>query len=365
MATCGLSPQVITESVYALALCAEVPFYPTSLKVITTLEGKERVLSTLSSHGEGWLLRLCQEYDLKPLDICEEDILVPPKNVTKGGSLEDIRTSRDNAMTADTIAQFVKELTEREDVMVHASIAGGRKTMGYLLGYSLSLFGRVHDSLSHVLVSPEYESLEGFYYPSKEPLLLSSKFGTTLDASAAQIDLAILPFVRLRSFLPNHLLNGKVSFSETVNAILLGPNLRDIRVEVRTSRVIIDESSIVLTPIQVVVLSYLIERAKAGEGLQFPRKNIYDTELGNELLAEAKRLGVDLSLRQDTRNRLARGVDSSYLYTLFSRLRKSIANVVGIDIARVLLKETKSGVGEKSVEFGADLNAVTFSSQCD
>ena len=53
--SCGLNPQVVTESIYALALTSDAPFHPTSVKVITTSKGKDKVLTKLSSLGEGWL----------------------------------------------------------------------------------------------------------------------------------------------------------------------------------------------------------------------------------------------------------------------------------------------------------------------
>jgi CRISPR-associated protein (TIGR02584 family) len=59
----------------------------------------------------------------------------------------------------------VRELTADPDCAIHASIAGGRKTMGFYLGYALSLFGRPQDRLSHVLVSSPFESNQNFFYP--------------------------------------------------------------------------------------------------------------------------------------------------------------------------------------------------------
>ncbi|MBF4102237.1 hypothetical protein INT80_01850 [Gallibacterium anatis] len=51
---------------------------------------------------------------------------------------------------------------------MHVSIAGGRKTMGFFAGYALSLYGRAQDSLSHVLVSAEYEAIQNFSIRQKQ-----------------------------------------------------------------------------------------------------------------------------------------------------------------------------------------------------
>jgi CRISPR-associated protein (TIGR02584 family) len=49
--------------------------------------------------------------------------------------------------------------------MLHVSIAGGRKSMGFFAGYAFSLFGRTQDRLSHVLVNDPFESFPDFYFP--------------------------------------------------------------------------------------------------------------------------------------------------------------------------------------------------------
>ena len=72
----------------------------------------------------------------------------------------------DNDATADAITERLRAFTADPETALHVSIAGGRKTMGYYLGYALSLFGRPQDRLSHVLVSPPFESHPQFYYPS-------------------------------------------------------------------------------------------------------------------------------------------------------------------------------------------------------
>ena len=42
LAVCGLSPQIVTETVYALASAPELPFVPTEVHLITTREGAQR-----------------------------------------------------------------------------------------------------------------------------------------------------------------------------------------------------------------------------------------------------------------------------------------------------------------------------------
>jgi len=42
LAVSGLSPQILTETLYALAVATDPPFIPTELQILTTVEGAER-----------------------------------------------------------------------------------------------------------------------------------------------------------------------------------------------------------------------------------------------------------------------------------------------------------------------------------
>jgi hypothetical protein len=135
-----------------------------------------------------------------------------------GRPLEDIRSPEDNRRAADGITGIIREFTADPDCALHVSIAGGRKTMGFFLGYALSLYGRPQDKLSHVLVSEPFESSLGFYYPTPSSRVLEMPGGRLVDCASAQVTLAELPFVSLRHGLPEALLTGRASYNETVEA---------------------------------------------------------------------------------------------------------------------------------------------------
>lgn len=63
LAVCGLSPQVLTETIYALAVKRKPLFIPTEIHLVTTQEGARRVRLTLLSHRPGWLGRLCRVFE--------------------------------------------------------------------------------------------------------------------------------------------------------------------------------------------------------------------------------------------------------------------------------------------------------------
>jgi CRISPR-associated protein (TIGR02584 family) len=165
LAVTGLTPQIVTETLYALAAERRL-WVPTEIRIITTRRGAEKAARTLLS-DEGWFHRLRVEYRLPEIAFGIEDI-----HVIKGPDgppLDDILEEADNAAVADFITEEVRALTADPNASLHVSIAGGRKTMGFYVGYALSLFGRAQDRLSHVLVPPTFESRPDFFYPPPAP----------------------------------------------------------------------------------------------------------------------------------------------------------------------------------------------------
>ena len=216
VAVTGLSPQIVTETLYALAVKQEPPFTPTEVRLVTTKEGAERAELSLLHPQDGEFHRLCADYRLPPINFNAKCIHVL-KNAD-GEPLHDIRTADDNISAADAITGLLRELTSDDDSALHVSIAGGRKTMGFYLGYALSLYGRPQDQLSHVLVNAPYESHPKFYYPTPKSKLIHT-FGPNsrpYDARHAEVTLAEIPFVRLREGLHPDLMEGKASFSAVV-----------------------------------------------------------------------------------------------------------------------------------------------------
>ncbi|SDH36137.1 CRISPR-associated protein, NE0113 family, partial [Nitrosomonas sp. Nm132] len=132
----GLTPQVVTETLYALAVQSQEKFIPTEIHVISTGEGAERARLSLLDPSIGQFYALCKDYGL-------HDIAFPLENIhviedTFGNPLSDIRTPEDNLRAADYIVDFVRNFCSDTSLMLHVSIAGGRKSMGFFAGYALS-----------------------------------------------------------------------------------------------------------------------------------------------------------------------------------------------------------------------------------
>jgi CRISPR-associated protein (TIGR02584 family) len=149
LAVTGKTPQIVTETLWALARDSEQPFVPTEIRLLTTEEGRHCAVKDLLDPETGAFHALCRDWNLGPILFDETCIQVLHK---AGEPLKDIVSPQDNELTADQICAWVKEATGDPQAAVHVSLAGGRKTMGYYAGYALSLFGRDQDRLSHVLV---------------------------------------------------------------------------------------------------------------------------------------------------------------------------------------------------------------------
>jgi len=203
LAVSGMSPQIVTETLYSLAIAQEEAFIPTEIHLITTQAGAKKAKLQLLHPKTGMFHALCNDYQLSNIEFSEKNIYVIED--TQGNKLEDIKTPAQNEVAADFITDIVRRLTQDNDAALHVSIAGGRKTMGYYLGYALSLYGRVQDRLSHVLVTDLYEGLKEFFYPTPESHVIYDRNDNALDTQEAEVMLAEIPFVRLREGLPEHL----------------------------------------------------------------------------------------------------------------------------------------------------------------
>lgn len=233
LATTGASPQVVTETLYAIH--TENHQWPDDIFLITTSFGKEKAVKGLLQ--EGHLQRLCKELNRPVPAFDATHVLVTPG--ADGTEVEDARSLQDHEALANFIMTEVRNRTTNPDTSLHASLAGGRKTMTFYIGYAMSLFGRMQDTLSHVLVSEGYENIPDFWFPTQaQPYRYVSNRDQQLDASAAHVTLAPIPFIRHRRNLPEVLLQNHttVQFAQLVQLINLGETPAALRVQLDLPR---------------------------------------------------------------------------------------------------------------------------------
>ena len=338
----GLSPQVITETFYVLAT-RENTFIPTDVHVITTAEGANRIHLTLLENDprERHFHRLCDDLGLNP-----ETIRFHADTIHQIGNhepLDDIRSIGDNETAADAITALVRELTADPQTAIHASIAGGRKTMGFYLGYAMSLFGREQDRLSHVLVSPPFESHPRFYYPPKEPRVLRDRDNRPIHTRDATITLADIPFVRLRGHLDGSILGEETSYSETVRRAQRNVDPPTLMLDRDHKTIHCGDHSMTLSPSLFAFYAWIARRLLTNNpGIHWTQDNVREEYLEEYVRVVGEYSGdyenASLSLR--------RGMDKDFIDPKVSKINKQIENVLGKEPARPYLISTLGMIPE-------------------
>lgn len=258
----GLSPQVVTETLFALCVDKQQAWIPDEIWLITTKRGADNAKLMLLSDQPGWFHRLCKDWGLPPIAFDASHICILQDH--SGNPLEDIRDDKDNQRAADGIADLVRRLSEDPSTEIHASIAGGRKTMGFFMGYAMSLWGRPQDKLSHVLVSSPFESRPEFFYPTPKPHIIPARAHgqDPLDASTAKVWLGDIPFVRLRGLLPASITQQNSGFAQAVAAANQALDQIDLTINIAQSCIHINQQRIALPPMQIGLLCLLAWRCQ-------------------------------------------------------------------------------------------------------
>ena len=210
----GMTPQIITETLFALYERGETI---DEIKVITTLSGRNRVMQSLLDEENGKFYEFCRDFgiDAKSINFNENTINLLDK--PDGTTLDDIRTPEENAVAGDKICKIVERICRDENARLHVSAAGGRKTMSIYLAAAMQLFGRADDTLSHVLVSQDFETNPDFFYPPPIPKILTLRDGREVSTADAKIYLAPIPFIRLQGSRNALTLEEGQSYSDLVD----------------------------------------------------------------------------------------------------------------------------------------------------
>jgi CRISPR-associated protein (TIGR02584 family) len=330
LAVCGLSPQIVTETLYALATQVQDPFIPTEVHLLTTAEGARRAELALLSDDLGWFHKLRADYRLPAIAFDRQHIHVMRDD--RGNAMEDLRTPQDNRDAANFITAQVRRLSADPDCALHASIAGGRKTMGFYLGYALSLYGRAQDRLSHVLVSDPFESSWDFFYPTPYSRVLQTRDGKLADTALAQVTLAEIPFVSLRHGLPAALLAGQASFDETVMAARAALAPPRLTLDLKARCIQAGDKAVELPPAELALLAVFARRAQQGApALAAPAKDVPDPDWAALYLREYRAItGGVLGDIDATVKALRSGMDGDYFSQRKSKLDRRMKAALGL-----------------------------------
>jgi CRISPR-associated protein (TIGR02584 family) len=328
LAVSGLTPQIVTETLYALAADEHDPFVPTEVHLITSSEGAKRAELSLLSDDLGWFHKLCKDYHLPGVRFDSSHIHVMLDH--RGQPMNDIRSPQDNEAAADYITAMIRDFTSDPDCALHASIAGGRKTMGFYLGYALSLFGRSQDRLSHVLVSEPFESSYDFFYPTPYSRVLQTRDGQLADTATAQVTLAEIPFVSLRHGLPSDLLAGKASFNDTVLAARLALAPPKLVLDLARQCIQAGDREVRLAPAELALMAVFARRLLQGDQpLAAPQKGSPDEAWADRYLREYRGITGTMADIDATERALRTGMDGEYFSQHKSKLERRLKAALG------------------------------------
>lgn len=306
IASVGGAPQIVTETLWAMmhphkmlsvGKTRREPVVPDEIIMLTTAfpglfnafkTKEERLIKTREKINE-----LYTQYGHPPPKINSDKSQVV--RTPDGKDIEDIRDHVQNSAFADAVVAVMTGIQKRrkkEELVIHISLAGGRKTMSSYLHWAAQWYGTEKDDLTHVLV--ENLNLEGnpdFWWPDQAMKTVRNRagqeFSTTaqMDAEgnvgdAARLDLVSVPFDPLGRSIPG-IDQKHVSF-DGLNAYLEWErNSGPIVFHIRTRRITAGSSEFSLKPHHFAVL-YLAAKARK-EDWQSPFDNQIEGLRGNVL----------------------------------------------------------------------------------
>jgi CRISPR-associated protein (TIGR02584 family) len=270
--TVGETPQVVTETVYALL--TDWHWVPDEIVLATTSRGE-----TLFNDGDGGrglapLLgtagRLSAMYASLGMADRHVDPRIEPVKLPSGVVLDDVRSEQQVAAFADTLLKVIAAATADPVVELHLSLAGGRKTMSHIAGAVLSIFGRPKHVLSHVLIEPEtFERAPAFWWPGQPELVpIRNPDGTAgrdLDATAARVRLHAVPFIRLRAFLSeDDIFRGDMSFATAVERANEALSIDRLVLDLEACELRLGRYRLSLDPKEMALMAMIADAARNG-----------------------------------------------------------------------------------------------------
>lgn len=276
LAVTGLSPAIVTETLWALAqekprvLPQRVIFITTSIGAAKIKEQLHTPLTAFGGQTPWQALRNALQAKDHEL-IAEEPRVIGQANKKTGtfDPLPDIQTPEQNALAATFILEEVRRVVENPDTHLIASIAGGRKTMGALLHAAVSLIGREQDRITHVLVDAPYDTMAGFYFPSQPRPSLLDKQGKQHPPAKAGVHLADVPFVPLRNRfkelddMPGSFDGLRKRFSRELKEDAARPRL--IEISYRKKTLWVDDKPLPMRVKAIAILHFLVDAQAAGK----------------------------------------------------------------------------------------------------
>lgn len=271
----GLTPQVITEAFYCLWKKKNIPI--NEIRVITTKRGRDIILKCDKQFHypplKQELEALCKKYELPypKFEINDKHIIVAKEQSIE---LYDIRTDKHNILFPNKVCDVISSLTSDPDNTIYSCISGGRKTMSVYLAFAMSLFGRAKDKLFHVITSEE-NAFKHFY--------------PRTDKEDKELEIAEIPYVRLRKYLTHQKKSGKIKKFKYDSLVQLTQHEispeDDFKMYLNTKSSFIqfaNNDPIKIPPVEMKLYSYIIKQLKLNN-----TSSIHKSQLIEHMFAKA------------------------------------------------------------------------------
>lgn len=296
LALAGLAPAVVTETLWAISAEGQ---RASGITIVTTQAAAPRVRERLIEGGAASGVARALRPHLPPA------VSLMVLTDARGRPIDDIRTPEDHAACSAMLNRLVRERTRPADPPLHASLAGGRKTMAAALALAMSLQARPCDRLTHVLVDgPDAE----------DPDWLCPEPGRM----AASVRLIDAPFPRLAQLLPPHVRHHDPEALLALVQQRLGA-ASPLALDLPAAR-LWDPAAAVsrkLSPLHAALLAMLLERGDRG---------VNATDLDVEQLARFyQQAGAEPDRAAELTHRLTADGATDWLREHVARLRRALA----------------------------------------
>jgi len=257
LAVHGIFPSILTETIYALKKHKQVNI--DEIYVITTLKGREQILSKLLDKTYGYFYKCCKELKISP-SFPPENIIVPEVGEQP---LNDIKSFNDSIAAANTIFNTLKQIAANRtnEYTIHASITGGRKTMSIYLYIAMMMYGKPNDKIYHVFVDDIAERHDEFYFPENKMLEVHRNNGQKIFFNANQVEIEIseIPVIVLSEVLDQNTYANTIA--HILSAVSLS-NVEKLHIDLINANIIFNEKVISLTPANLAFYATLAEYRK-------------------------------------------------------------------------------------------------------
>jgi CRISPR-associated protein Csx14 len=350
LAVVGLSPQVITETLYALH---QQGCIVDAVHVITTRKGREAIETRLLSPRSGQYFRYLEDYGIPPDAIDFGHHYVHTIVDKEGLEIDDIETEEDNERLLQLCLDLTFRFTQDPRATVLFSIAGGRKTMSACLMTAVQLYARPQDRCYHVLVSPEFENNEHFFYPPPRPtsVELIDRLGRRHIRSSGQCRVTLLhiPFITIRDQLAPAILQAPAD-PESLMLALIRDVQYDLTVDLAAGKVIYKNQELLLMPARLALFAFFALQKKNCPNTDPQRSCRYCSDCyldyasvsahQNEITSLYRRIGSSRAL-SDLSNSGIAGLTAENFNSYKGKLRRDLAEAFGLYAAGQLAIEGK------------------------